>query len=69
MTYERSRGYVCQGKIGYLTWNHANRAMSRDRIRPDKREGRLQTYRCRHCAFWHIGKSAMSPTRRSDLHG
>lgn len=48
---------ACTGKQPFLTWDAAKRAMSRDRFRPDSRDGILAPYRCRQCSFWHIGKS------------
>lgn len=54
----------CRGKAGYLTWDAANKAMSRSRFRPDPREGTLTPYRCRHCGCWHIGKSSHAKRKR-----
>jgi hypothetical protein len=48
----------CTGKTGFLSWDAAKRAMSRDRFHPDDRFGIIRPYRCRRCSSWHIGKSA-----------
>lgn len=47
---------ACLGKAGYLTWDLANRAISRNRFKPNNESrGRVGVYRCRFCSLWHIG--------------
>lgn len=46
----------CDGKKGYLSWSTANSGLRHSRFKD--RTGRLfkvKPYRCRFCAYWHIG--------------
>lgn len=47
----------CEGKSRYLTWEAGKKALSRGRFKA-LNGSRMNIYRCRHCQFWHVGRSA-----------
>lgn len=53
-------GYAseCRAKRGYRTKRRAEASARRQQAMPvERRErpGRLETYRCSHCGYWHVG--------------
>lgn len=45
----------CEGRKGFLSWDHANRSLGRGRFRGGYYRKQLTIFRCRYCAAWHIG--------------
>ncbi|QIG80071.1 hypothetical protein [Stakelama tenebrarum] len=50
---------ACYGKAAFDTHAQALRQMNRQRFRRRRGYGRVETYRCHICGYWHLGSNAL----------
>jgi hypothetical protein len=54
----------CFGKVGYAHRADADKARAAFRKRKDSKTDRMNTYCCRYCGLFHIGRERGSPQLR-----